>query len=103
MSNRRREKFRQMREQRERDHQCAFSDPDAIGVRAALENLLHYHLMHTCNRFSGWATPVIAQQHRPADQRATEAEVIIISDPKLLERVRKVLEIPTAEPEATIH
>lgn len=78
---------------------CAFNAPDSIGVRAALDNLLHFHLMHTDKPFSAWCKPVT----EAAGRKVSEAEVLIISDPKLLERVRKVMEVPTAETGATIH
>lgn len=74
---------------------CPCSGPNSIGVRISLDNLMHYHLMHACTKFSAWG------KKDPLGE--VDVEVLIISDPKLLERVRKVLEVPTAETGVTIH
>lgn len=74
-----------------RHDNCPFDKHDSIGVCAALDNLVHYHVLHSGHKFTAWQNKVSlngGQEH--------EVEVLIISDPDLLERVRKVVEIPTA-------
>lgn len=68
---------------------CTCDAHDSLGVTAALDNLLHFHVLHSDNaKFSAWANDM------RVDGVSKEVEVLVISDPALLERVRKVLQAP---------